>query len=81
MNREQVKTQINIKIVNDELSEAEMMEDIMQMVDAHVKEQSDIQRVSKQRELLIGYNEYLEGMYNAKCLEDDDVDLYLKTNL
>tara|TARA_R110000744_G_scaffold374868_1_gene487944 strand:- start:423 stop:650 length:228 start_codon:yes stop_codon:yes gene_type:complete len=39
----------------------------------------DIPIVSNRRELLLGYNEYLEGMYNAKCLEDDDVDLYLKT--
>ena len=40
----------------------------------------NISGVGSRRELLIGYNEYLEGMYNAECLEDDDVDLYLKTN-
>jgi hypothetical protein len=36
MTRENLKNQVNSKIVNDELSEEEMMHDIMQMVDAHV---------------------------------------------
>lgn len=38
-----------------------------------------INSVSQQRELLLGYNDYLEEMYNAKCLEPRDVDDYLKT--
>ena len=39
MTRENLKNQVNSKIVNDELSEEEMMHDIMQMVDAHVTQQ------------------------------------------
>ena len=53
MTRENLKNQVNSKIVNDELSEEEMMHDIMQMVDAHVTQQLILSGVSQQRELLI----------------------------
>ena len=52
MTRENLKNQVNSKIVNDELSEEEMMHDIMQMVDAHVTQQLILSGVSQQRELL-----------------------------
>ena len=47
MTRENLKNQVNSKIVNDELSEEEMMHDIMQMVDAHVTQQLILSGVSK----------------------------------
>ena len=46
MTRENLKNQVNSKIVNDELSEEEMMHDIMQMVDAHVTQQLILSGVS-----------------------------------
>ena len=52
MTRENLKNQVNSKIVNDELSEEEMMHDIMKMVDAHVTQQLILSGVSQQRELL-----------------------------
>jgi hypothetical protein len=47
MTRENLKNQVNSKIVNDELSEEEMMHDIMKMVDAHVTQQLILSGVSK----------------------------------
>ena len=46
MTRENLKNQVSSKIVNDELSEEEMMNDIMQMVDAHVTQQLILSGIS-----------------------------------
>ena len=47
MTREELNNKIHSKIVNDELYEDEIMEDIMQLVDVHVKEQLRIGGVSQ----------------------------------
>jgi hypothetical protein len=71
MTRENLKNQVNSKIVNDELSEEEMMHDIMQMVDAHVTQQLILSGVSQQSELLA-----FKDWFN-KLPEDSDDRLYL----
>jgi GH25 family lysozyme M1 (1,4-beta-N-acetylmuramidase) len=62
MTRENLKNQVNSKIVNDELSEEEMMHDIMQMVDAHVTQQLILSGVSHQREQLSPFCDNKEQM-------------------
>jgi len=57
MTREELNNKIHSKIVNDELYEDEMMEDIMQLVDAHVKEQLRLHSVVGQSEQLFCYHE------------------------
>jgi len=59
MTREELNNKIHSKIVNDELYEDEIMEDIMQLVDVHVKEQLRIGVVSQQRELLMAFALYV----------------------
>ena len=73
MNREQLKNQVNSKIVNDELSEEEMMHDIMQMVDAHVTEQLRIGGVSISTDLII---QNLNKMDNLKTRQQIAFNMY-----
>tara|TARA_R110000822_G_C14981533_1_gene458567 strand:+ start:58 stop:315 length:258 start_codon:yes stop_codon:yes gene_type:complete len=83
MNREQLKNQVNSKIVNDELSEEEMMHDIMQMVDAHVTEQLRIGGVSQQRELLEAYTQFLWTQHNNLTNADNNkiaLDKFIASN-
>ena len=68
MTRENLKNQVNSKIVNDELSEEEMMHDIMQMVDAHVTQQLRIGSVS---DTLIAWQRFRD----ANWYESDSVDV------
>ena len=67
MKREDLKNQINSKIVNDELSEDEMMYDIMKMVDAYVSKQLSIAAVGKS--FYCHNNKYME---NEICFKQCD---------
>ena len=79
MTRENLKNQVNSKIVNDELSEEEMMHDIMQMVDAHVTQQLILSGVSQRSELLEGFVDWFNKTDNTQAIINERVEEYLKT--
>jgi len=68
MTREELNNKIHSKIVNDELYEDEIMEDIMQLVDVHVKKQLRIGVVVTRKTdiknalLIIGLSFVVSGM-------------------
>ena len=82
MTRENLKNQVNSKIVNDELSEEEMIHDIMQMVDAHVTQQLILSGVSQQRELLLAYEQSKcpETWWMSKNQAENEVNDFIANN-
>ena len=82
MTRENLKNQVNSKIVNDELSEEEMIHDIMQMVDAHVTQQLILSGVSQQRELLEAYQHFIDWNeeHDRKASTSERIESFIASN-